>query len=477
MQPYSTATPGAEAEIRRRIRERGPITFAEFMEVALYWPRGGYYCGRYYSGGNSSGDGSSDNQSLPFGPSGDYYTSPMAHPAFGALLAVQLYQLWLLLDRPNPFHVAELGAGNGQLSRDIIASAANLPGNFSHSLIYLCLDRNPNPLSNSVGSNHGREAGSGAAHLVAAETPLRNLKGCIISNELIDAFPVHQVRMDQGKLKEVYIALDSRSIQPSPSGRGFGGEGTPRGEETGSEGASLVEILGEPSTPALAARLEGLGITLAEGQVAEINRELEGWARSVAGSLDSGFVVTIDYGRASRELYSAELRPRGTLTTYYRHVQTDAPLRHIGSQDITCQVDFTSLDLAGQAAGLTPLGYTTQRQFLQNLGLDELRRRVSSAPLPGSRGIGNRAGLAALANPGGMGDFKVLVQGKGLPPMNCDGAGLWGISSSPEALELVRSLPVPVLSEGHISLPQGWPPSGVQELELPNLWDNPFGDT
>ena len=81
-------TTGAETEIRRRISERGPITFAEFMDVALYWPEGGYYSA---SGGRAAG---------PFGPAGDYYTSPMAHPAFGALLAVQLYQFWLLLDRP-----------------------------------------------------------------------------------------------------------------------------------------------------------------------------------------------------------------------------------------------------------------------------------------------------------------------------------------------------------------------------------------
>lgn len=479
MQPYPSATPGAEAEIRRRIHERGPITFAEFMEVALYWPRGGYYCG-----GSGAGDGRGGTESLPFGPSGDYYTSPMAHPAFGALLAVQLYQFWLLLDRPNPFHVAELGSGNGQLSRDIIATSAHLPGNFSDCLVYLCLDRNPNPLPWRLEpvSSSGQAVGSGATHLIADGTPLRNLRGCIISNELIDAFPVHQVRMDQGELKEVYIALDSASVPPSPLVTGAGGEGSSRREESGDEdvlleGSSLVEILAEPSTPALAARLDGLGIALAEGQVAEINLGLEGWARSVAGSLDSGFVVTIDYGRAARELYSAELRPRGTLTTYYRHVQTDAPLRNIGGQDITCQVDFTSLDRAGSAAGLTYLGYTTQRRFLHNLGLDALRRRVTSTPLPASQGIANRAGLVALANPEGLGDFKALVQGKGLPPAASDGASLWGLSSSPEALELVRSLPAPVLSDRHISLPQGWPSTGVQELEISDLWDNPFGDT
>ena len=88
----------AEAEIRRRIAERGPITFAEFMEVALYHPGGGYY---------TSGE--------RVGASGDFYTSPSVHPAFGALLAVQLFQMWELLGRPAPFTIAEAGAGNGLL--------------------------------------------------------------------------------------------------------------------------------------------------------------------------------------------------------------------------------------------------------------------------------------------------------------------------------------------------------------------------
>ena len=473
MQTASSTVPGAEAEIRRRIRERGSITFAEFMEVALYWPRGGYYCGGHYSGESGDEGGQGRSESLPFGASGDYYTSPMAHPAFGALLAVQLYQFWLLLDRPSPFHVAELGAGNGQLSRDIIATAADLPGDFSACLKYLCLDRNPNPPSSREEDGGGdKTASSGATRLIADGAPLRNLRGCIISNELVDAFPVHQVRMDRGQLKEVYIA----ESPPSHKRRGAGEESPAQGEQSGRENAPLVEVLAEPSTPALAARLDGLGITLAEGQTAEINLGLESWARSVAGSLDSGFVVTIDYGRAARELYSAESRPRGTLTTYYRHVQTDAPLRNIGRQDITCQVDFTSLDLAGQAAGLTHLGYTNQRRLLQNLGLDVLRRRVTSTPLPASQGVANRAGLVALVNPEGLGDFKALVQGKGLPLTASDGAKIWGLSSSPEALELARSLPAPVLSDRHISLPQGWPATGIQELELNDLWDYPFGD-
>ena len=389
MNPVTTI---AESEIRRRIRQRGPIPFAEFMDVALYWPQGGYYSA---SGGSDGG---------PFGPGGDYYTSPMAHPAFGALLAVQLYQFWQLLNRPNPFRVVEPGSGNGQLCRDILQAAKSLPAGFRDALRYLCLDR-----------THQRAMPfpAGASPIATEGLPLRNLQGCIISNELLDSFPVHQVRVEQGSLREVYVALE-------PDG--------PSGE------TKLVERLGNPSTPALAARLEDLGIQLAEGQTAEVNLGLDSWAASITGALEAGFVLTIDYGRTADDLYSAELRPRGTLVTYYRHT------------------------------------------LLRNLGFDQLRRRLTSTPMPPDQAAANRAGLLALTRSNGLGDFKVLAQGKGLPPDTAALPELWGFTPAPEARELVGSLSLPPLSPRHISLPQAWPQPAAQEFVLDDLMAGPFGD-
>lgn len=428
-----------EAEIRSRIRARGPITFAEFMEVALYWPRGGYYAG-------SRGVG--DGGTAPFSPDGDYYTSPLAHPAFGYLLAVQLYQFWLLLDRPSPFHVVELGSGNGQLSRDIQAAATALPNGFPACLRYICLDR---------GASAETPEGTGTDRLATDGLPLRKLRGCIISNELLDAFPVHQVTARAGNLRETFIGLKPNAV-------------------TGED--ELVELLDDPSTPDFALRLQELGISLAEGQTVEINLALDGWASDVADALDAGFVLTIDYGRLAPELYSSELRPRGTLVTYYRHTQTDAPLRHIGRQDITAQVDFTSVINAGRRAGLATLGYTSQARFLRNLGFDALRRRVTSTPLPVAQAVANRAGLLSLTRPEGLGDFKVLVQGKNLPQLpEGKPPALWGLETSAEAQTLAAAMPAPLLTSSHISLPQGWPSQAVQEFEVTDLWNGPFGDT
>jgi len=375
----------------------------------------------------------------PIGASGDYYTSPMAHPAFGALLAHQLFQMWQLLNCPAKFTVVETGAGNGLLCHDVVAHSAHLPPEFRRSLRYICLDRRPAPgVENSLAETDGMPL---VARAAASGLPLQAFVGCVLSNEFLDSFPVHQVTVRSGSLQEVYVGL--------------------RGED-------LVEIIGESSTTALAARLVDLGIEMAEGQTAEINLGLDRWAQQVVAALDTGFVLTIDYGHRAEELYSPERRHRGTLTTFHRHTQTDAPFRHIGRQDITAQVDFTSVVNAGRRAGLEVLGFSTQGQFLSSLGLDHFRRRLASLDLPDSIIQSNRAGMLDLARPGGLGDFKVLAQGKGVGQPD-----LWGFGPAAEAApgfakgaaELAEQLPVPLLTQQHISVLAGRYPHAAAEIE------------
>ncbi len=406
----------AETEIRRRIAARGPIPFAEFMEIALYHPAGGYY---------TAGE--------RVGREGDFYTSPSVHPAFGALLAVQLFQMWELLDRPAPFTVVEAGAGNGLLCRDIGAAAAGLPGAFRHSLRYVCLDRRALP---------GNERGlPGVSRLASGGIPLRKVEGCLLSNELLDAMPVHQVTVEQGRLREVYVAL---------------------------EGGELVLQTGEPSTPLLARRLAVLGVELAEGQTAEVNPALESWAREVALAMERGFALTVDYGRSSEELYSPAERFRGTLTTFYRHLQTDRPLERIGRQDISAQVDFTALAMAGTQAGLDFLGYTGQAAFLHNLGLGQLERRLPTGSPRQAQA--SRMGMRDLAKPGGLGDFRVIAQGK-----NVGQPALWGFSSPERAQDIAAQMPLPVPAAVHLDLLAGRYPSAEIEIEL--SWDALWPET
>ncbi len=404
----------AEAEIRRRIAARGPVTFAEFMEIALYHPGVGYY-----TGGER------------VGAAGDFYTSPSAHPAFGALLAVQLLQMWELLDCPSTFTVVEPGAGNGLLCRDIATAAGGLDAGFAHSLQYLCLDRRmaggcdrdlPGVISSVIPAVN---------RVAAAGLPLRGIVGCVLSNELLDAFPVHQVTMKEGRLLETYVTLHRNE---------------------------LAFQTGEPSTPLLARRLTDLGVVLTEGQIAEVNLALDGWVESAARALERGFVLTIDYGRAAAELYSSTDRFRGTLTTFYNHLQTDRPLERAGRQDMSAQVDFTTLAQAGTRAGLDLLGHASQGAFLNNLGLEQLGRRLPRQTLSG------RVGMRELAKPGGLGDFKVMAHGK-----NVGNPELWGFRPSEQALELATRMPLPLPAQEHINLPEGRYPSADAEFEM--SWD------
>lgn len=402
----------AERAIRRRIARHGPITFAEFMATALYRPGG------YYARPNTASD---------------YYTSPQIHPAFGTLLAVQLFHLWTLLDRPDPFTILEPGAGDGLLCRDILTAARRLPDGFGHAIHYAIID----PIQTA-----GWEEGLSNARRIVADilsldpSSLRSPAHCVLSNELLDALPVHRVRMEGGRLRELYVGVESDVAD-------------------GYEGA-LFEVSSEPSTPALELRLADLGITLAEGQTAEICLLLDDWAGSVSSLIDSGFVLTIDYGRTAADLYDPALRPDGTLVTYRDHRQTDAPLHDIGRQDITAQVDFTSVRRAGEAAGLAAVGNLPQGWLLQRLGLQTIRRSAPPldagnsgwitlpvgpdglppdtlpdpfGPEPGDSQAW-RANLTHLAQPGGLGDFRVLLQSKGLSPER-DAASLSWLDGEP----------------------------------------------
>ena len=236
------------------------------------------------------------------------------------------------------------------------------------------------------------------------------------------------------------------------------------------EGGELAETLGEPSVAGLEEQLPTLGVSLAEGQRAEMNLGLHEWAESVSGAMERGYVLTVDYGRLAEDLYSFRERPRGTLTTFYRHTQTDAPLRRVGSQDISAQVDFSSVMREGKAAGLETLGFTTQGQFLTVLGRERLREKIArmgTEVLSFRERRANLDGMEDLVRPGGLGDFRVLVQGRNAP------AGeLWGLAAEmPEELErLLDGLPPPLLGEGHIRLAEGRWPRPEQEFELMELW-------
>ena len=359
----SPLTTGAEDEIRARISQRGRITFAEFMGIALYHPAGGYY-----------------RRGGAVGPAGDYYTSPSAHPAFGALLAVQLGRMWDLLGRPARFDVVELGAGSGRLATDICTHADRLEPGFAEAIRYVAVDRS------ILASITHRPTGSAprSYDCVRADgVPMRGVEGCFISNELVDAFPVHRFLVDDGIL-ELYVT--------ERAGR-------------------LVEIPGEPSTPALARRLGRLPHRLPPGYCGEVNLAIGPWMTDVGEALKRGFAVTIDYGDLAHDLYSLE-RASGTLQTYRGHSPGAGPLTQIGLQDITSHVDFSTAAYEGRSAGLETVGLATQGEYLRRLGMGSWIQAVRTLPMGQQEIQANTMAMRHLVDPSGLGNFKVLVQEK-----------------------------------------------------------------
>ncbi len=395
----------AERAIRRRIRQQGSITFAEFMQTALYHPVDGYY-----------------TSEKPFGAAGDYYTSPAVHPAFGALLAVQLYGMWQYMGKPSEFTIVEMGAGTGMLADDILAYAARLPDEFADSARYVAIDRYAPAVGNPA-----------LEWLRSTSLPLRDVVGCFISNEFVDAFPVCRFRIVDGEAQEVYVALD--------------------------DSGEFVEIAGKPSTPLIAERIQELGFSLAEGHCGEVNLHIKPWLNEVSRALAKGFVITIDYGYTASELYSPE-RCLGTLQTYYRHTEGSSPYQRIGRQDMTAHVDFSLLQAEGHAAGLNSVAYTTQAELLHTLGIQDMMRQLRSAPISNHERNTNLMALRELVKPDGLGRFKGLIQEK-------DTVATRHHELVPDKLTLEK-LRLPLLSDRHIPLTEGRYPHTT--WEAPSLW-------
>ena len=404
--------------VLQEIQAQGKITFARFMEMALFSPGEGYY--------------TSANRPSP---RTDYFTSPEAHPVFGALLALQLEQLWELLGRPHPFTVVEVGAGSGLLARDVVAACAGLTPAFFEALQYVVVERRGGRL---LPSAHAL----GVQRVTAASLPVRDVVGCVLSNELLDAFPVHRFVVHQGRLQELYVTSDGQD--------------------------ALVEVPGEPSTPLLEERLQGLGIHLTEGFIGEINLSLGWWMEEVTQGLERGFVITIDYGHPAPLLYSQE-RSQGTLRCYYRHTLRSNPYLHVGEQDMTSHVDFSTVMAEGERRGVTTLGLTTQGAFLFSLGLGAFLRALTAADLPQHHRSADQMAMRHLARPEGLGGLGVLIQGKGIghPPLY----GLAPDNPLRHRLESAfRTLKPPLLTQDHIPLLEGAYPHLAGEVPWQEMW-------
>jgi SAM-dependent MidA family methyltransferase len=363
------------------IRSSGPITFARFMEHALYHPEFGYYTRPTDAAGEDR-----------IGWSGDYFTSVDVHPVFARALVRQFAQIDEQLGCPDPFTVVEMGPGKGLLARDILtACEQDVPALFAR-LRYVLIERSQAMIAAQRRHLAPRLAQTGRVSWVQNLEAMEagSVTGVAFSNELVDAFPVHRVRIERGEPREVYV--------DEADGR-------------------FCERLGALSTPALAEylkRLAALDVTLPDGATIELNLAALRWMQEIARVLGRGVAITIDYGHTAQDLYGPDRR-RGTLLCYSKHQASEDPYTRVGLQDMTTHVDFTTLAAVGEDAGLHLTGFTNQVSFLMGLGIEQMLASLE----PKSPEL---MSAVRLLKPDGMGrTFKVLVQHKGIAEPALDG--------------------------------------------------------
>lgn len=350
--------------VRNRIREEGPISFHDFMEMALYYPELGYYT----------------STSEKFGQHGDYFTAPFFTNVYGSVIAKQVEEMWHLTGRKE-FSIVEYGAGAGSLCHDILESLKQNKA-FYKRLKYYIIEKSESLRQEQMIFLAGDKFGEKIKWIndIKESAPLT---GCVLANEVLDNFAVHKVVMKENELREVFVDHNKDFTEVSNCA-----------------GENLKDYFNQ------------LQVRLPNDFYAEVNLEAIDWLTRVAASLRKGFVLIVDYGFTAAELYQA-YRRFGTILCYHKHAVNDRPYDNIGEQDITAHVNFSALDLCGTKNGLKNCGYTTQAQFLSGLGLTAHLRKIETEqqmdPHIRNKLTQLHGFLASMGK-----KFKVFIQQKGL---------------------------------------------------------------
>ncbi len=425
----ATSKPHSELEQRLivHIDRYGPITFQALMEAALYDRDHGYYP-------------NTRRQSIAtgIGTDGDYFTSPSAHPVFGALVALQLREMWQIMGSPHEFNVVEMGAGDGKLASDISAYVENQLPDFAESMQYLATDLVPPTTSDALVK--------GISALPAG------ISGCVLSNELLDSHPVNRFIVAGGTVKEILIDYQDGAFK---------------------------ELVRDITNPEIEARILPFLPSLPERYEGEVNLGLGYWADSVAATLSRGYLLTIDYGYDRPDLYSPT-RNSGSLRCYYQHTLGQNPLHRIGKQDITAHVDFTAVDHMLAVNNFERYGWTSQAKFLTNLGIEDfigdVGIRSSNHEISRSELEEEMAGMGILIDPKGMGRFRVAVHSRDIDNTGGNSGPLTGITGG-KTLAMGHKPPSIETSSVHHSRPLrvANPFNHPEPVDL-SAWDQLFSD-
>ena len=340
------------------------VTFRDYMESALYSAGGDY-----------------EHRT----PTEDFYTAPELHPAFAGILAAEAVARLKQLAAcrvPGPYHIIEMGSGPGTLGSQVLRHLRERHGEWAARIRYIYVERSETQLLGSI------VAADPADH-VLGYSRLEDVPPCagvFLSNELVDAFPVHLLEKQGGLMKEVYVQT------AGPKAEGIrGGEG-------------VRAALGDLSCPELRAVAQAVAPQLPEGARHAVNLEAGKWMAKVAQTLTAGTVLTVDYGKR----FGARPAPNPA-RTYFKHSVDNLVMARPGRQDLTASVDFDTLIEAGERCGLRMESYNTLSRFLIDRGIMDWM----PADGDGLSSYKERLRLKTLLHPEGMGEaYKVLIQEK-----------------------------------------------------------------
>ncbi|MFD2170937.1 class I SAM-dependent methyltransferase [Tumebacillus lipolyticus] len=354
--------------IREQIEVEVRVPFARFMEWALYHPELGYYTG----------------EKRKFGKAGDFYTSPGINPVFAEVLADQLAEKAEQLGE-GTISLIEFGAGEGMLARDVLDRWQSAHPVLYERVDYRIVEISPSlqQVQQEMTAAHSRKLSWTSEAELAAGAPYR---GAVLTNEFVDAFPVHRVVQTKAGYAELYVAWDRESN-------------------------SFVETPAALSDHRLHAYLARYAPEMMVGQVTEVGLAGLDWYERACSLLANGSMITIDYGFDAQMLHHKSRR-NGTLRGFFQHRLIEDPFANIGLQDLTTDVNFTALqELGERAAGRTEF-YGSQSSYLLQAGILNRLQDVQSADLFRDPVMKRNRAIKQLILPGGIGDhFKVLVQG------------------------------------------------------------------
>jgi SAM-dependent MidA family methyltransferase len=359
-------------KIEQEIHEQGPIPFSRYMELCLYHPELGFY----------------SRNAERFGKAGDFYTSSDVHAVFGRLLARQFDEMWRALGSPESIELIELGPGRGLFAQDVLDWTEKKFPDLFRALRYLLVESSP-ALRGRMNETLARHFESGKAEIAELDSMAQGEAPTIVfANEFFDALPVEivstkgslRIEARDGHFIETWALasheelefLDRYSINPQPD--------------------------------------EHVEAPLAARQFMD----------RIAGRLQRGFVLVIDYGYTRAEQLAG--RHRGTLKAIRQHSVSAHPYESPGEQDITADVNFTALAAAAEKHGMQTQKIITQSQFLMGIGeANQFADAFEECRLPQERAK-VALQLKHLVTPAGMGEsFHVLIASKGVEQERIDG--------------------------------------------------------